>query len=149
MKQIFYALQFKGQATPVAGSSTALRATMDAPSCTLKTAVSADGVGGSLEIAPDGKAGFESEVNITGDSSFLESGTIRFGNGNHRLRFSTVGQGYMAASADPKLRHGSVMWRVEGGEGQFEGASGLITSNFTISEAGEVTDNQFGVIFVR
>jgi hypothetical protein len=51
--------------------------------------------------------------------------------------------------AEPKLRHGSVIWRVEGGEGQFGGASGLITSNFTISEAGEVIDRHFGVIFVR
>jgi hypothetical protein len=42
-----------------------------------------------------------------------------------------------------------VIWRVEGGEGQFAGASGLITSNFTIDEAGEVTDNHFGVIFVK
>ena len=63
--------------------------------------------------------------------------------------FSTVGRGYLDASADPKLRHGSVIWRVEGGEGQFGGASGLFTSNFTISEAGKVIDRHFGVIFVR
>jgi hypothetical protein len=28
-------------------------------------------------------------------------------------------------------------------------ARGLITSNFTVSNAGEVTDNHFGVIFVK
>ena len=39
------------------------------------------------------------------------------------------------------------MWQVEGGEGQFDGAQGLITSNFTISDAGEVTDHHMGVIF--
>jgi hypothetical protein len=85
---------------------------------------------------------------VTSENSFIESGSIRFGEGNHHFRFSTVGQGYLGTSADPKLRHGSVIWRVEGGEGQFAGASGLITSNFTISEAGEVIDRHFGVIFV-
>jgi hypothetical protein len=60
-----------------------------------------------------------------------------------------VGQGYLGPSADPKLKHGSVIWRVDSGEGQFAEASGLITSNFTINEAGEVTDNHFGVIFVK
>jgi hypothetical protein len=41
-----------------------------------------------------------------------------------------------------------VMWQVESGEGQFTGAQGLITSNFIISDAGEVTDYHMGVIFV-
>ena len=68
--------------------------------------VSADKIGGSVY------------------NSFAESGSIRFGDGHHALRFSTVGQGYLAASADPELRHGTVTWRVESGEGQFEGATG-------------------------
>jgi hypothetical protein len=83
------------------------------------------------------------------DGGFHESGTIRFGEGNHSLTFSTVGQGFMADSADPKLKHGTVTWRIDRGVGQFEGASGLITSNFTLSDAGEVTDNHLGVIFVK
>ena len=37
---------------------------------------------------------------------------------------------------------------IDGGEGRFEGARGLITSNFLVSDSGEVVDNQFGVIFV-
>jgi hypothetical protein len=77
----------------------------------------------------------------------VESGRIRFG--EHVLRFSTVGQGYLAASADPKLRHGTVTWRVDGGKGQFEQASGLITSNFTIGQEGEVVDNHFGLFRLR
>ncbi len=149
MRQIFYAMQFSGQAAPVAGSSNVIKAATSASSCALTTAVGTEGVSASLQPAAGGKAAFESEVTVTGETSFVESGTIRFGEGNHRLRFSTVGQGYMGASADPKLRHGSVIWRVEGGEGQFAGASGLITSNFTLSEAGEVVDRHFGVIFVR
>lgn len=88
-------------------------------------------------------------LSITGESSFQESGAIRFGQG-HRLRFSTVGQGYMGPTPDPKLRAGTVTWRVDGGEGQFDGATGLITSNFTFNpETGEVVDNHFGVIFLK
>ncbi|MBV8357725.1 MAG: hypothetical protein JO189_07275 [Deltaproteobacteria bacterium] len=123
--------------------------TTSAESCTLTTAVSAEGVSASLQPTAGGKAAFELEVTVTGESSFVESGTIRFGEGNHQLRFSTVGQGYLGTSTDPKPRHGSVTRRVEGGEGQFGGASGLITSNFTISEAGQVIDCHFGEIFVR
>jgi hypothetical protein len=40
------------------------------------------------------------------------------------------------------------MWRVDSGEGQFAGASGPITSNFTLSGTGEVIDNHFALIFV-
>jgi len=47
------------------------------------------------------------------------------------------------------MKHGTVSWKVDGGEGQFEGASGLIASNFTVGGAGEVIDNHFGVIFLR
>jgi hypothetical protein len=82
-------------------------------------------------------------------TSFLESGSIRFGDGKHRLRFSTVGQVYLGDSPEPKLRSGAVMWKVDGGEGQFAGASGYITSNFTIDDAGHVTDNQFGMIYIK
>jgi len=42
-----------------------------------------------------------------------------------------------------------VTWKVDRGEGQFEGASGLITSNFTVSDTGEVVDHHCGVLFVR
>jgi hypothetical protein len=148
MKQIVYSMQFKGQAAPVAGSSTVLKAITNAPSCLVTTMVGPEGVSGSWQATAGDKASFESEVTITGETSFLESGSIRFGEGNHRVRFSTVGQGYLGASPDPKLKNGSVIWRVDSGEGQFAAARGFITSNFTISDSGEVTDNHFGVIFV-
>ncbi len=148
MRQIIYTLQFRGYAAPSGASSTVLKAKTTASSCNLTTSMGPEGVSGSLQPTAGAKASFESEVTITGETSFQESGAIRFGEGNHRLRFGTVGQGYLAPSADPRLKHGSVVWRVESGEGQFAGASGLITSNFTVSEAGEVIDNHFGVIFV-
>ena len=147
MKQIIYAMQFKGKAGPSA-SPNVMKASTSAPSTTLTTVIDADGVQGKIEPAPGAKAEFESDVTLTGETSFLEKGTIRFGERN-RLQFSTVEHGYLGDSADPKLKAGAVMWRVDGGEGQFAGASGYITSNFTLSDAGEVTDNQFGVIFTK
>jgi hypothetical protein len=94
-----------------------------------------------------GTATFESEVTMTGESSFLESGTIAFGD-DHRVRFSTVGQGYVTAGAEPGTSHGTGMWQIDGGEGQFAGATGLITSNAVLDENLGVVDHQFGVIYV-
>lgn len=148
MKQVIYAMQFKGKAAPGA-SPNVMKATTSASSNTLTTVVGADGIHGKIEPTAGGNAQFESEVTLTGATSFLEKGTIHFGEGNNRLHFSTVEHGYLGDSADPKLKSGAVMWRVVGGEGQFAGASGYITSNFTLSDAGEVTDNHFGVIFVK
>jgi hypothetical protein len=88
-------------------------------------------------------------VTFTGETAFLEEGILTLGDTPHRLSFSTVGQGYLGPSADPQLKHGSVIWKVERGEGQFAGATGLITSNFFVSSTGEVTDNHCGVLFVK
>jgi hypothetical protein len=92
-------------------------------------------------------ATFESEVTFTSETSFQEIGTITFHDGN-RLRFDTICTGYLGASADPSRKHGTVMWRVERGEGQFAGASGLITSNFFVGDDLTITDHHFGVILL-
>jgi hypothetical protein len=41
------------------------------------------------------------------------------------------------------------MWTVTGGRGRFEGATGLITSNFTVSAQGEVIDHHVARLYVR
>jgi hypothetical protein len=145
MKQILYAMQFTGQAQPSAESG-ALTAKTSSPSSRITTTAGA-GLTGTVEAIPGGSAAFESSVTFTGDSSFLESGSIDFGGGN-RFQFITVGQGFLGASADATLKHGAVIWKLDSGEGQFAGATGLITSNFTVGGAGEVVDNHFGVIFL-
>ena len=147
MKQITYTMQFKGQAAPSNDAGTEMTASTSAPSSAITTLVSAEGVEGMIEPIDGGKATFESEVVVGDGGAFKETGTITFGDGN-QLTFSTVGDGFMGASADPNLTHGTIMWRVDSGTGQFEGATGLITSNFTVGSKGEVTDNQFGVIFL-
>jgi hypothetical protein len=147
MRQIIYAMQFKGQAGPGNKAGTMVAKTAS-DSCRITSVVSGKGLEGTIERVDGGRVSFESEVTLTGDASFLESGSIRFGDKNS-LRFSTVGQGFLGGSADASLKHGTVTWKLDGGEGQFAGASGLITSNFTIGPNGEVVDNHFGLIFLK
>jgi len=149
MAQLLYVMQFKGKAVPANAAGTVLKAATTAQSCTVTTTVGSIGVNGTLQPAHGAEATFESEVSFTNETAFQEAGTITFGDTRHRLHFSTVGQGYLGPSADPQLKHGSVIWSIDGGEGQFAGATGLITSNFCVSAEGEVTDNHFGVIFVK
>jgi hypothetical protein len=143
-----YALQFSGHISPQE-AGTVLKATTTAPSCTLTTTMNAEGVHGALQRVAGDAATFASTVTFSDDHTFQEEGVINFGANGHRLRFSTVGQGYLGSSPDPECQHGTVMWRVEGGEGQFAGASGLITSNFFVSASGQVTDHHYGLIFVQ
>ena len=148
MRQLTYAMRFTGQATPANDAGTVLKAATTSPSTTITSTVGDGGLAGAIAPATGDDARFTSQVEFTSESAFTETGTITFGEGNH-LTFSTVSEGYLGPSADGSLQHGTVMWRVDGGEGQFDGASGLITSNFFVDGNGAVTDHQFGVIFVR
>jgi hypothetical protein len=148
MRQLIYAMRFTGQANPANSDGTVLKAATTAPSSALTSTVSSGGLASSLESADGGEAAFASEVTFTGETAFQEVGTITFGKGNV-LRFGTVGSGYLGGSADSSLKHGTVMWHVKGGEGQFAGATGLITSNFFVGANLEVTDHHFGVLFVE
>jgi hypothetical protein len=145
MTPISYALQFRGHAD--ARPAGALAATTRAPSCAVRTTLDRDGVHGHYEALDDASAICRSRVLLRGDRDFEETGSISFGNGN-TLYFHTIGTGVLGPSPDPQLRHGSCVREVVGGEGQFARAEGRITSNFLLSETGELTDTQVGVIFV-
>jgi hypothetical protein len=147
MREVIYALRFSGQAEPVGEAGNLLKAATSAPSSTLSSIVGADGLTGTMAPAAGQEATFESEVTFTGETSFQEVGTITFGSSNS-LHFSTVGSGMLAPSADPSRKHGTVMWRVDQGEGQFAGATGLITSNFFVDDQLVVTDHHFGVLLL-
>jgi hypothetical protein len=146
MRQLVYALRFTGRATPTGPDGRVLALTATAPGATLVAAVGPAGLAASLEPASGAEAAFASEVTVTGDTSFQEVGTIAFGAG-HRLRFATVGSGYLGPG--PVGRHGAAVWRVEGGEGQFAGARGLITAHVVLGEDLAVTGHHLGVIFLR
>jgi len=145
MRQLVYALRFTGQATPTGPDGTVLVVTATARS--LVPTIGYDYLVGALELTPTGEVVLESEMTSTGETSFQEVGTITFGDG-HCLRFTAIGSGYLGASPDPTRRHGVVAWRVVGGEGQFAGASGLITSNFFVGQDLGVIGHHLGVLFV-
>lgn len=147
MRQLVYALRFTGRATPAGPDGSVLTVAATAPSSVLVAVVAARGLDGRIEAVAGGEAQFASELTLTGATSFQQVGTIAFGPG-HRLRFATVGGGYLGGGPDPARKHGAVTWRVEGGEGQFAGASGLITSNVVVGEDLAVTDHHLGVIFL-
>lgn len=148
MGQLMYVLQFTGNATPQEGSSTVFKATTSAHSSTITTSIGRNGVCGSINPAEGSDAKFESTVQFLNQENFQESGSIEFGQGN-KLLFSTVGRGLVRPSQEPGVQQGAVIWEVQSGTGEFEGASGFITSNFTLDQNGAVEDNQLGILYIK
>lgn len=147
MREHIYAMRFTGRAIPVGAAGSVLKATTTAPGLALTSRVDANGLAFDLREIGGESATFSSEVTFTGETSFQEIGTVTFG-GENRLHFSTIGSGFLDASSDATRRQGTIMWKVDRGEGQFAGVTGLITSNFFVSEHLEVTDYQFGVLLM-
>lgn len=142
---ILYSLQFRGRVTPV--SSRVLEQRASAPSQVLTTTVDGNGLAGRVQAGDGEEALLVSRLVLADDGSFDQSGTIAFAPG-HLLAFHSVGAARLGPSPDPHLRLGSAVWEIEGGEGQFLGARGRITSNFFLSDTNELTDNHFGLIFL-
>ena len=147
MKELVFALEFKGSAAPVPGSDKKLQAKTSATSQTLRSLLKADGIQAAVESTGPGLASFESEVEIVGEGMFVESGRIRYGDAG-TVSFKTVGRGVLGPSPVAGLQKGAIVWEVTGGDGRLAGAQGLITSNFTVGEHGEVVDDQFARIFL-
>jgi hypothetical protein len=127
MAELVFAMELKGNAAPVEGKEGIFRAQ-----------ATGRGPGGE-------RVTFESEVVLEGEG-FNETGSIDY-SGRGKVRFQTRGVGYMEPSPMSDLQWGSVIWNITGGEGEFQGASGYITSNFTFSANGELVDNQYVRIY--
>ena len=149
MQQIVYAMHFQGKATPAEGETGVFRVHAAAVSSSITSVVNSGGITGGFDPSAVADANFESRVTTTPGKGFEERGTIAFGSGGHRLRFKTLGAGWMGPSADSRLQQGTVTWELEEGEGQLAGAQGLITSNFTITYDGEVNDYHLGVLYLK
>ena len=127
MAEIVFAIELRGRAVPVEGKENTFHA-------------ETSGTG------PQGEAlSFESKVVLSGDG-FDEVGSINYA-GRGSLKFKTVGVGHIGPIPTSGLNHGVVMWRVIEGDGEFSGATGLITSYFTFSEQGDVVDNHYVRLF--
>jgi hypothetical protein len=74
---------------------------------------------------------------------------IAFGwRSEHVLRFSGRGEGQLNPGAEPGTMAGTASWKIQGGEGQFREATGFITSTFTITNSGELSNFHCGLIFL-
>jgi hypothetical protein len=131
VRQLVYCLRFMGQAVPVAGVPGGLQ-----------TASVVEPAAGESAICT-------AEMTFTGETIFEQRGTIEFGSHGHRLHVETLVHGRVVPSADPSITQGAIALHVTGGDGQFAGASGVITSNLRISRHGEIVDHQLGVLVVK
>ncbi len=149
MGAIRYDLEFKGQVAPV--KEGVFHAVSTAASSTISTVVSPRGVREKTSAARGGaEAHFESDVIMTGKDTFQEKGKITFGkSGKHGFNFTTVGAGSFKTGPDRGGMHGAVTWRITRGFGQFKGAKGYITSNFSVDGKGRLVDRQICQFFTK
>jgi len=147
VRELVFALEFRGHAGAVDGSATTRSARTSAPSQSLRAVMGAEAMETGVERVSGDSAVLESTVKRFADGSFVEAGVITYGSLG-RVSFLTAGTGTVGPSPIEGWVHGSVMWIVTGGEGQFSGARGLITSNFVASGQGEVVDNQFARLYI-
>ena len=147
MKEIVFALEFRGRAGPSGESGATRRARTTAPSQILRTVLGADAIETGVEPVAGDTAVLDSTVERFPDGSFVEEGTISYGRVG-KVSFSTVGRGTVGPSPVDGWVHGAVMWIITGGEGRLTEARGLITSNFVASANGEVVDNQIARLYL-
>ncbi len=149
MRQIAYALRSTGRARRGGTDGNVLVISTTAPGRTVHAWEEDHGPEGSSHLHLTGAVTCESELVVTGDVSFQQAGSVRFGAGQDRLRFSTDGNGHFASGPAIDGQRGTAIWWVDGGEGWFAGASGTICSIFVISDDGEVTDHHLGVVHIE
>lgn len=102
---------------------------------------------GRTESEHPAGARLETEMLFADETTFREQGRLVLAPGSE-LRLRTLGTGHLARRAGGGLRHGTVTWDIDGGSGRLAGATGRITSNFNVTEEGEVADEQLGLIFL-
>ena len=147
MRELVFALEFRGIASPVTPGATKRRASSQAPSQTLTTMLGADGIRARVEAIAGERAVLDSRVERFDDGSFVEDGTITYGRAG-AVSFVTVGRGTVAPSPVAGWTRGAVIWNVTGGDGVFAGAQGLITSNFAVSVDGDVVDHHVARLYL-
>jgi hypothetical protein len=140
MREVVFALEFRGRAGPVPGVERRRQARSTAPSQRLSTVLGPEGVGAAGEVLAGESAVLESRVERFDDGSFVEDGTITYGSAG-RVVFETLGRGWVGPAPAAGSVVGGVVWTITAGDGAFAGARGLITSNFTVSAEGEVIDH--------
>jgi hypothetical protein len=88
-----------------------------------------------------------SQLTFADERTFSEDGTLELG-ADGALHVRTVGHGSLTVGPAPGMRHGTAVLEAEG-SGRLAGARGRITSNFVVTDDGEVTDEQVVVVFIE
>jgi hypothetical protein len=116
----------------------------------LVSTIEPDGVAAFFEPLGRATAVLENQYTLNQDGTmFFEWGTVTFGGSANRITFSSIGPGYILGKPDPVtgMEHGTVMWKITGGSGFFEGASGAIVSNFLVNPvSNELIDNHLYLV---
>ena len=74
---------------------------------------------------------------------------MRLDDGSGEWDVVSVSDGTLGPSADPDVLHGRGVHKIVAGRGRFEGASGLVTSNFLLRPAaGEFDATQVAIVFL-
>jgi hypothetical protein len=129
MKPIAFALEFRGEAVQLDPGRLWVEARAK----------------GDIRGIGAGEALCRRDFELTDDGSLLEKGELSFGAGD---AVTFTAQGRIRPSPDPHLRHGTSVLEVTGGRGRLAGTRGFLTSNFLLSDGGELIDHHQGLLFV-
>jgi hypothetical protein len=140
MQRITWIAELRGAAAPPAGDPPETD-----PSSSSVTVSAVDADGSDPGIA---QISYTNHAVHTGETTFTETGVVTLGEDGDEVEVASAGEGTLGPSADPELLHGVVVYRINGGRGRFEGASGMITSNFLVDPRnGEIEERQTGIVF--
>lgn len=149
MEPIVYVMQFEGEGQP-AEAEGGIRVACRAHGCTISTGVGSGGeIRSRFQNAGSEIAEFSSLVVPSGDGVFRETGSISFHDGESVLNFESVGDGRLEETPGNGVQQGAAIWKITSGSGTLEGATGFITSNFTITNGRHVLDHQVGLLYLN
>ena len=149
MRQTVYAVQFRGEASWAGIDGNLLRIVARATGSSMRSRFDRDGLHGEVRDEPGDEICLESELTITGATTFQEIGTIAFGASGDRLRFSTRGSGHLDPAVVGAGRRGAAVLQVDDGERRFVAAHGLLASTYVVDATGAITILHLGSLFLR
>lgn len=118
---------------------------------TVTTRISNGALSASEKPVPGEVAVMKTKLELdSSGNTFRESGTITFKDDvSSQLSFDTIGEGTVLGPVPGgKLTHGVVNWRITGGTGKFEGASGTISSSFLFDPHDALVDNHLALVWL-
>jgi hypothetical protein len=149
MRQTVYALRLRGEAKWVGIDGNLLRIVARASGSSMRTWFDRDGLHGEVRDEQGDEICLESELTITGATTYQEVGTIDCGQSGDRLRFSTCGSGHLEHVVEGASGRGAAVLQVDDGEGRFVAAHGLMAATHVVDTTGAITILLLGSIVLR